>query len=124
MPTATTPGSAPVGKEALVGALAAVAAAPVAAAIVAVLYRFPIPLTGYADGFGGAIPAALGSLFYLVLGGAPVLGLLGAVGGVAAARLAGPDIRRARRLTLLLAGTIALFGAIALASLELFIGAW
>ncbi|WP_306359306.1 hypothetical protein [Nocardia sp. CC227C] len=124
MPAEPTPETVPVGKEALVGALAAVAAAPVAAAVVAILYRFPIPMSGYADGLGGAIPAALGSLFYLVLGGAPVLGLSGAVGGCVAARLAAPDIRRARRLTLSVAGMIALFGAVALAGLELFIGPW
>ncbi|QIS03709.1 hypothetical protein F5X71_16495 [Nocardia brasiliensis] len=106
------------------GAVAAVLLAPVAAALTALVYRFPVPMAGYARGFGGVGDAALGSLFYLILGGGPVLAALGAVGGVVAARVAGPDRRRARVLTLLVAAAVALLAAVALAVLEFFIGAW
>ncbi|MGX1776015.1 hypothetical protein ACWIGW_28160 [Nocardia brasiliensis] len=106
------------------GALVAVVLAPAAAALVAIVYRFPVPLSGYARGFGGAGDAALGSLFYLILGGAPVLAILGVVGGVVAVRVAGTDRRRARVLTLGAAAGSALLAAVALAVLEFFIGAW
>ncbi|MFD3431360.1 hypothetical protein [Nocardia fluminea] len=123
----TSPSSAKAsaGKEALRGALGAVAAFPIAAALVAAAYRFPVPMAGYARGLGIAmIAAATGSIFYLLLGGALILGLLGAAGGFLAARLVGPDPRRVRLLTLALAALVALLGAITLAVLEFFIGPW
>lgn len=112
------------GRAALLGAAAANIAAPPAAAIVAALYRFPVPLTGYAYGLSGALTAAFSSLFYLLLGGVVVLGGLGAAGGLLATRLAAPDPRKVTRLTIAIAALIALLGATALATLELFIGAW
>lgn len=112
------------GRSALIGATAANLAAPPAAALVAAVYRFPVPLSGYAYGPAGAIPAAFSSLFYLLLGGVVVLGGLGAAGGLLATRLAAPNPRKVTRLTIAIATLIALLGATALATLELFIGAW
>lgn len=109
-------------KAAIAGAVAAVVMVPLAAAIVAVVYRFPVPLAGYAHGFGGAGSAALGSLFYLVLGGAPVVAILGAAGGFVAARSARRGTGRVR--VLVAAAVVALLAAITLAVLEFFIGPW
>ncbi|MFC9993947.1 hypothetical protein [Nocardia sp. NPDC127526] len=111
-------------KEALCGALTALVAAPAAAALVATLYRFPVPLSGYARGFREAPVAALGSLFYLALGGVFLLGFLGAAGGFIASRAFPRNPRPARRLTLLIAVITALLGAIALAVLEFIVGPW
>lgn len=102
----------------------AVAAAPVAAAVVALVYRFPVPLSGYTSGFGSTWAAVVGSIFYLVLGGAIVLGILGAAGGFLAARIGGADARLRWWLTGTLAVLVALLGAISLAVLEWFVGAW
>ncbi|WP_067538302.1 hypothetical protein [Nocardia crassostreae] len=110
-------------KEALWGSLAAIVAAPFAAAIVATLYRFPVPLSDYVYGLPGAPAAAIGSLFYLLLGGAFVLGILGAAGSYLTARFS-RDPRQARVLTLAVGLIVALLGAVSLAVLELFVGAW
>lgn len=103
------------------GAVAAVAVAPAAAAAVAVAYRFPVPFGGYAHGFAEAGTAALACLFYLVLGGVPVLSLLGTLGGVLAAKIGATD---ARNLTLAIAASAALLAALALALLEFVVGPW
>ncbi|WP_433654504.1 hypothetical protein ACQPW1_27630 [Nocardia sp. CA-128927] len=110
-------------KMAGLGAVAAVVLSPLAAAIVAVVYRFPVPLSGYARGFGEAGSAALGSLLYLVFGGVLVVGILGAAGGFVAARSAS-DVRRVRRRTVAAAAAVALLAAITMAVLEFFIGPW
>ncbi|MGV0741442.1 hypothetical protein [Mycolicibacterium sp. XJ870] len=103
----------------MVGAVAAVGWAPLAAAIVAAVYRFPVPFGEYASGLGGMPTAALASVFYLALGGFLVLGALGAVAG---ALLAGTA--SATRLTVAASIVIALLGALTLALLEYVIGPW
>lgn len=124
MPDASTE-NAFVLKTAGLGAVAAIVLAPLAAALVAVVYRFPVPMAeDYARGFGGAGAAALGSVFYLILGGALVLGILGGIGGFVTARFAQLDVRRARYRTLAVSASIALLAATSLAVLEFFIGAW
>ncbi|MEV6559281.1 hypothetical protein AB0M22_26445 [Nocardia sp. NPDC051756] len=112
-------------KTAGLGAVAAVVLAPVAAALVAVVYRFPVPMAeDYARGFDGAGDAALGSVFYLILGGALVLAMLGGIGGFVTARSSRLGSRRVRYVTLAVSASIALLAATALAVLEFFIGAW
>ncbi|KAA8888805.1 hypothetical protein F3087_07265 [Nocardia colli] len=107
------------------GAVAAVVLAPLAAALVAIVYRFPVPMAeDYARGFGGAGDAALGSVFYLILGGALVLAILGGIGGFVTARFAQLNARRAQFRTLAVSAGISLLAASALAVLEFFIGAW
>lgn len=108
-------------RTALVGAAAAIGWAPVAAAIVAAVYRFPVPFGGYARGLDAAPTAALGSVFYLVLGGVVVLGALGAAVGATLAKL---TPTRATGLTVAVAWVIAMLGALSLALLEYVIGPW
>ncbi|MGH3738014.1 MAG: hypothetical protein ACRDT6_20745 [Micromonosporaceae bacterium] len=108
---------------ALAGAAAAVLASPVAAALVAVVHRFPVPFAGYAQGFAGAPTAALGSLFYLLLGGVLVLAAAGAGAGVLAGRRAASR-SGALTLSIVLGCLIALAGALSLALLEYVIGPW
>ncbi|MFF0487387.1 hypothetical protein ACFYTQ_00045 [Nocardia sp. NPDC004068] len=71
------------------GALAAVLVTPFAAALVASVFRFPIPFGGYARGGGEAVNAGLAAVFYLVVGVGPVLAVLGAVAGVVVTRQRG-----------------------------------
>ncbi|MFI5779362.1 hypothetical protein [Nocardia sp. NPDC051570] len=106
------------------GALAAVLTAPVAAAVMASVYRFPIPFGDYARGVGDAINAALASVFYLVIGGGVLLAALGAVAGLLIARANGPRLARTLALTVAAAFGLALLGALILATLEGFIGPW
>ncbi|MET9215685.1 MULTISPECIES: hypothetical protein [unclassified Nocardia] len=112
------------GRHALVGGLAAVVLAPVAAATTAAVYRFPVPLVGYTSGIGGAPTAAVGSIFYLVLGGAVVLAVAGALGGLLMTW--GNPAPTGRNY--LIAGAAGLFvaflGAVGLALLEFLVGPW
>lgn len=108
---------------ALWGAVVAVLTAPFAAAVVASVYRFPIPFGEYARGIGDATNAAFASVFYLVLGEGLLLAVCGAGAGVFLAR----GGRRQRRVLALSAAAsfgMALVGAVVLATLEEFIGAW
>ncbi|MEV6768231.1 hypothetical protein AB0N05_06305 [Nocardia sp. NPDC051030] len=110
-----------VGKAVLRGVLTANLAAPLAAAVVASVYRFPLPLIGYGYGISNAVNAAFASLFYLIFGGALVLAALGAVGGLVAVRIAAPDAGRVARLTTAMAIVVALLGATVLATAELIV---
>ena len=96
---------------------------PVAAALIAAVYRFPIPFAGYEGGLHGAGRAALASLFYLFLGGAVVVGVLGAAAGV----IAGDLLRGPRRNPLLWIAVVflpPLVAALLLAVLDKLIGPW
>ncbi len=92
--------------------------------MIATVYRFPVPLVGYTSGVGGALTAALGSLFYLVLGGALVLAAVGALGGVLVT-WGSPIGTRRNYLLAVGAGMFAAFlGALGLALLEYLVGPW
>ncbi|RDI69244.1 hypothetical protein DFR76_101782 [Nocardia pseudobrasiliensis] len=106
------------------GALAAVLTAPIAAALVAIVYRFPIPFGDYATGAGDALNAAAASVFYLVIGGGVLLAVLGAVAGGLITRSTGTSLLRALALSVAAGFGLALLGALLLASLEHFIGPW
>lgn len=108
-------------RGAALGAAAAIGFCPAAAVLVAILYRFPIPLTGYQSGLGAAWPAIVGAVFYLILGGFIVIGGLGAMAGWVATRMCP---RRVVPYTLAAAFVIALLGAVSLATLEYVIGTW
>ncbi|MEV5652751.1 hypothetical protein AB0L57_31255 [Nocardia sp. NPDC052254] len=106
------------------GALVTICWAPVAAGLVASVYRFPIPFDGYARGVGDALNAALASVFYLVVGGVFPLALAGALAGFLHARGA---VRGSARCLTLIAATgfaTACAAALLLALLEYAIGPW
>ncbi len=109
---------------ALWGALGAVVLAFPFAAICALIYRFPIPFAGYASGTTAMLRALGAVVFYGILGGFPVLLVVGALGGVAAYFLGRPDLAHIRRLTLAFAGLTALLGVGFLAILDKLIGPW
>lgn len=106
------------------GALAAVLTAPVAAAMVASVYRFPIPFGVYAEGLREAVNAALAAVFYLVMGGGLLLAVLGGAAGLMIVRAHGVRLGRALALTTAAAFGLAVVGAFALALLEHVIGPW
>ncbi|WP_227982612.1 hypothetical protein [Nocardia spumae] len=109
---------------ALWGAVVAICSAPFAAALVASLYRFPIPFGDYARGLNEALNAALASIFYLVIGGIVPLALAGAIAGFLLARR---NVRGRARCLALTAATgfaMACVCALLLALLEYAIGPW
>ena len=107
-------------REAAIGAIASVALCFPCAAIMAVLYRFPVPLGGYASGLQDVPLAVMAAGFYgAVFGGfVPIGGL----GGLLALRVRGKP--NATRAILVQSTAIALAAAACLATLELFIGPW
>lgn len=109
---------------ALRGALWAVVLAFPVAGVCALLFRFPVPFSGYASGLDAVPAALLAVVFYGLLGGFPLLFAAGALGGAAAYALARPDAQRARRLTLVSSGLIALVAVGLLAILDKLIGPW
>ena len=107
-------------RSALIGAVAAVTLSVPAAALVALLYRFPVPFGGYASGFGGIPIAAMAALFYgVTFGGFVIVGVAGALlAALAAVR------GRSARFIVTQSAVIAVAAALTLAVLELFIGPW
>ena len=106
------------------GAATAVFASFPLAALCALVFRFPIPLFGYASGFGAMWPAMIAVLFYGLMGGIPLQALLGGLGGLAGARYGRPDERRRRQYSLVLSIAIAVPGIVSLAVLDYIIGPW
>ncbi len=107
-----------------IGAISSVLLAFPLTALCALVYRFPIPFSDYESGLAAMPRALLAVVFYGVLGGFPLLLTLGAIGGVAAYKLAGPESQPVRRLTLAISGAIALIAVILLAILDKIIGPW
>ena len=106
------------------GAAGAVFASFPLAAICALVFRFPIPLFGYASGFAAMFPAMMAVVFYGVLGGFPLQALLGGIGGVAGARYGRPDESRMRKYSLLVSIFSAVPGIATLALLDYIVGPW
>lgn len=107
-------------REAALGAVASVVLCFPCAAIVAMLYRFPVPFGDYASGVQGIPLAVMAAAFYgALLGGFVPVGLIGAV---LALRMRGrPNTTQG---ILVRSTAVALAAAVCLATLELFIGPW
>jgi hypothetical protein len=112
------------GKAARLGALWSFAFAFPAAALVAALYRFPVPFAGYVSGFGAILEVLFAVIFYFLVGGFIVLGGLGAAAGMLAYRLHRPDGQSVRRWILGFAAAVAVLCAVVLAILDKLIGPW
>jgi hypothetical protein len=105
----------------LLGAVTACLSAFPAAALVAMVYGFPVPFGGKERDPDRVLLAVV---FYGILGGFVVLAGAGAVAGSWAHATSGANRGRAQKLTLIFSGLAALAAAIALAVLDLFIGQW
>jgi inorganic pyrophosphatase len=106
------------------GAAGAVIASFPLAGICALVFRFPIPLFGYAGGFDAMIPAMMAVVFYGMFGGFPLQALLGGIGGLVGARYGRPDEVRMRKYSLLVSVLCAVPGIVALATLDYIVGRW
>jgi hypothetical protein len=63
------------------------------AGVLALLYRFPVPFAGYVSGLPGVGYAMVAVLFYGIVGGFPLLAVLGGIVGALATRTAPPGSR-------------------------------
>ena len=102
--------------------MAMLGAFPVAA-LFALLYRFPVPLAGYLSGLDAVGPSVIGVVVYGALGGFPLLGALGAIGGAIAYNGARPR-QASRRLLFGIAAGADVLGVGTLAVLDKIIGPW
>jgi hypothetical protein len=112
-------------KWAVRGAVVSVVATYPTAAVCALLFRFPVPLGGYATGLSGAALSPFAVTIYgILLGGFVLQAALGALGGFVAGRVAQGEPRRAWRLTFLSGLGAAVPGVIVLSVLDRIIGPW
>ena len=104
--------------------MAVLGAFPVAA-LVALVFRFPIPFSGYGSGPEAVLPSLVAVLFYGALfGGFLLLAVLGAVGGLIACFIGKHDGKRTFRLTWAFALLVDLLAMLTLAVLDKIIGPW
>ncbi len=93
------------------------------AAVTAGLYRFPIPLAGYQDGWDAVVPSLVATAIYGLLGGFPLVAIVG--GAVAAIlRRQTPSEKSVTRPIHIAALGIAAVGVGIMANLDYVIGPW
>ena len=105
----------------LAGAAIAVAATFPLAALVALVFRFPIPFGSYMSGPSAVVPALFAAAFYGVIGGFLVQAILGGIAGAIASRTGSPNRWRTVGTYAVLA---ALPGVLILSILDWIIGPW
>ncbi|OGP92723.1 MAG: hypothetical protein A2Z19_02085 [Deltaproteobacteria bacterium RBG_16_54_18] len=106
------------------GAIAALVGMFPAAFLFALVWKFPIPLAGYASGLKGALLSPLAVVFYGVLGGFIVVPGLGAATGALAFQIARGNAPKAQKLSVIFGLLWALAAAAFLALLDKIIGPW
>jgi hypothetical protein len=106
------------------GAAIAVLATCPAAAVVALIFRFPIPFGSYMSGPRAVVPALFAVAFYGTIGGFMVQALAGGIAGGIAARRGAPDRRRAWKRCATFAILASLPGVLILSILDWIIGPW
>ena len=92
------------------------------AALIALVFRFPIPFNAYLSGPTAMLPASMAVVFYGVMGGFPVQAAMGGVGAVVGSRFSAGD--RQRRAAIIGAVVAAIPGLVVLAVLDYIIGPW
>ncbi len=96
----STEGGARMARAMVTGAFWAVGLAFPLAAACALVYRFPVPMAGYASGPTSVSRVLLSVVFYGLLGGFPALLAAGAAAGAGAYALGQPDPRGSAGLCL------------------------
>ena len=123
--SATDTGGATVKSSFLCGPLQSILGTYLTAVLCAVLYRFPVPLVGYASGVDAVLPTLVAVTVYgVVLGGFVVQGLLGWAAGKLARRHGEGERRRTRWLCAAYGWAASIPGVVALAVLDKIIGHW
>ncbi len=92
--------------------------------VLALLWRFPVPFSGYENGVDGAVHSIGGVLFYGIIGGFIVLAALGYLGGFLASKIKAKKNSTSRTLSLVMGMMAALVCGITLSILDKIIGTW
>lgn len=111
-------------KGTLLGALLAVVIAFPVAAILALVYRFPVPFAGYMSGVSAIGYAMGGVVFYGLIGGFPLLAILGGLTGSIVSNAAARESKLPWKWIMLLCVLIDLAVLFVLAILDKIIGPW
>jgi hypothetical protein len=109
----------------LTGVCAAIVLTFPIAALMALIYRFPVPFGGYMSGPSAILLSQGAVVFYgVAMGGFVVVGLLGFAAGVVADRVARANGKPVVKTTVLFALLVAFLAVFALAILDKLIGPW
>lgn len=114
----------PIWRTSLAGALWSVVAVFPIAALMALLFRFPVPFAGIRSGPAAIVPAMFAVLFYGVfMGGLILVAIGGLVAGACASLIGGSNLNR-RRIQRCLSILVAFVLVFLLATLDWYIGNW
>lgn len=105
------------------GALIAICGTFPLAAVCALAFRFPIPMSGYSSGTSAMLPALSAVVFYGSMGGFVVQGLMGAICALVAMRIK-PHQSHSPCLLVALSLIGAVPGVMIMAVLDWIIGPW
>jgi hypothetical protein len=106
------------------GALTAIVMAFPVAGVLALVYRFPVPFAGYISGVSAMGYAMVGVVFYGLLGGFPLLAVLGGLTGAIMSRTGTDKDKLPVKLIVLVCFFIDLAMLFVLAILDKIIGPW
>ena len=112
------------GKGILLGATLTVVIAFPVAGLMGLLFRFPIPMCGIASGISAVIPAMIAVLFYGLLGGFPLLAVLGGLTGAIVSHMPAGEGKLPWKRIMLPCLLIDLAALFVLAILDKIIGPW
>ncbi|MES2521666.1 MAG: hypothetical protein V4617_03125 [Gemmatimonadota bacterium] len=108
----------------MTGSIAALLSMFPVASLLALVWKFPLPMGGYAQGVRAALLAPLAALFYGLFGGFLVVPALGAASGALAFKLSEGDSGQARKLSIALGVASAVAAGVFLNVLDKIIGPW
>ena len=108
----------------ITGGIAALVGMFPVASLLALIWKFPLPLGGYAHGFSAALLAPLAAFYYGLFGGFLIVPALGALSGALAFKLSGGDVSNAKKLSIALGVACALAAGIFINILDKIIGPW
>ena len=108
----------------ITGGIAALVSMFPVASLLALIWKFPFPMGGYAHGFQAALMAPLAALFYGLFGGFLVVPALGAISGALAFKLSKGDGSRAKKLSIVFGVACAFAAGVFINVLDKIIGPW
>lgn len=112
------------GWSAITGAIAALVGMFPVAFLLALFWKFPIPLGGYASGLEGAMLTPLAVVFYGVLGGFIVVPGLGAITGFLAVLVTHGNASKSKKLSIAFGLLWAIIAGVFINILDKIIGPW
>lgn len=106
------------------GAILTMLAAFPVAAILGLVFRFPVPFNGIEGGISHVLPSLYAVVVYGLMGGFILLAILGAIGGAIAWKVSNGNIKVLNRLLVVFSISIAAVTSFVLSILDWIIGPW